>query len=340
MRALALPLVILALLAAPLAAAPEFDDCDLNFIAFIGSDAYQFSPAHAGELGSVRLFTILSYQRAAHERRFGFALWKLEIAPADSPDRPVLTLSGRSRIADDGAAVAEYYWDGRDDLGNAVPPGKYRYTFVARYLADTLRAPAMPYDYDAVFDINRADEALASTDEVIVDYTLTTQNARDLRQSVNATTCQLQQHAPIEAGFGYNFYYGSTHSHSNWSDGGQPTTNCSSGNAYGSGTFTPANVYNYARNTSQLDYWVINEHNHLINDAVATNNAPTTEAKVRQRYADGLAAADAATVSGSFVGIYGMEWGVTTNADQGHITFLQTPVLFGWETCSTCNGPS
>ncbi|HWW61938.1 MAG TPA: Ig-like domain-containing protein, partial [Thermoanaerobaculia bacterium] len=179
-----------------------------------------------------------------------------------------------------------------------------------------------------------------STDEVIVDYTLSTQNARDLRQSVNATTCQLQQHTPIEAGFGYNFYYGSTHSHSNWSDGGQPTTNCSSGNAYGSGTFTPASVYNYARTTSQLDYWVINEHNHLIQDAIATNNAPVTEAKVRQRYADGLAAADAATVSGSFVGIYGMEWGVTTNSDQGHITFLQTPVLFGWETCSTCNGPS
>ncbi|HWW62989.1 MAG TPA: hypothetical protein VN181_16560, partial [Thermoanaerobaculia bacterium] len=130
--------MILALIAAPLAAAPEFDDCDLNFIAFIGSDAYQFSPAHAGELGSVRLYTILSYQRAAHEGRFGFALWKLEIAPADAPGRAVFTLGGRSRITTEGAAVAEYYWDGRDDEGNRVPPGKYRYTFVARYLADVL----------------------------------------------------------------------------------------------------------------------------------------------------------------------------------------------------------
>ncbi|HVR38217.1 MAG TPA: Ig-like domain-containing protein, partial [Thermoanaerobaculia bacterium] len=314
--------------------------CDANFTAYIGSDAYQFSPSHAGELGAVRLFTILSYQRAAHAHRFGFALWKLEIARADAPDDIVVTLRGRSRITDEGAAVAEYSWDGRDDAGNLVAPGKYRYTFHARYLADALRAPAIPYDYDAAFDVDRGDEAYASSDEIIVDYNLTAEKARGLRQSANATTCQVQQHAPIEAGFGYSFYYGSTHSHSNWSDGGQPTSNCVSGNAYGSGTFAPVDVYNYARNTSQLDFWVINEHNHLINDAVATNNAPVTEAKVRSRYAAGLTAADAATVSGSFVGIYGMEWGVLTNSDQGHVTLLQTPTLFGWETCSTCNGPS
>ena len=50
-----------------------------------------------------------------------------------------------------------------------------------------------------------------------------------------------------------------------------------------------------------LDYWVVNEHNHLIQDAIATNNPPVTEAKVRQRYQDGLAAANTATVNGSFV---------------------------------------
>ncbi|HUR82725.1 MAG TPA: Ig-like domain-containing protein, partial [Thermoanaerobaculia bacterium] len=36
----------------------------------------------------------------------------------------------------------------------------------------------------------------------------------------------------------------------------------------------------------------------------------------------------------------GMEWGVTTNADQGHVTLLETPLLFGWESCTTCNGPN
>jgi hypothetical protein len=97
-------------------------------------------------------------------------------------------------------------------------------------------------------------------------------------------------------------------------------------------------VFTHARQQAGLDYWVVNEHNHLINDAVANSNPPVTEAKVRQRYASGRAQADAATVSGSFVGVYGMEWGVTTNSDQGHVTLLETPKLFGWETCSNCNG--
>ena len=312
----------------PLAAA-EFDDCDANFLAAIGASAYQFSPAHAGDLGTVRLFSILSYQRAAHEQRFGNAVWQLRIDRAADGTR-VLTLDGRSFIGVEGAALAELYWDGRDDLGRLVPPGRYSFTFVARY------HPTAP-TYDAAFD---AEEALASTDDVIVNYGLRAEGSRRLRISANATSCQVQQNAPMEAGFPYNFYYGSTHAHSNWSDGGYPTSACSSGNAYGTGTFAPADVFNYARNTAQLDYWVVNEHNHLIQDAVANNNAPLTEAKVRQRYQDGIAAAGAATVNGSFVGVYGMEWGVSTNTDQGHVTLLDTPALFGWESCTNCNGPN
>ncbi len=313
----------------------EYDDCDANFIAAIGSSAYQFSPAHDGELGTVRLFSILSYQRAAHERRFGHALWQLRIDRAEDGTR-VLTLDGRSFIGSEGAAFAELGWDGRDDAGRLVPPGKYRYTFVARFVRAGGR-DRIAATYDTAFD---ADEALASVDEVIVDYELIPERSRDLRVSANATSCQIQQNTPMEAGFAYNFYYGSTHAHSNWSDGGHPTSACSSGNAYGSGTYTPADVFGYARNTAQLDFWVVNEHNHLIENAIATNNPPVTEAKVRQRYQDGLTAADNATVSGSFVALYGMEWGVSSNSDQGHVTLLETPQLFGWETCSTCNGPS
>jgi len=316
--------------------AEEFDDCDANFIAFIGSSAYQFSPNHPGELGTVRLFSILSYQRAANEKRFGVAVWQLRIDRVADGAR-VVNVGGRAYIGREGAAVAEFYWDGRDDAGELVPAGRYRYTFVARYLPDMERKSRRFSTYDALFD---ADEALASADEVIVDYGLALDESNELRISAHATSCQVQQHAPMEAGFAYNFYYGSTHAHSNWSDGGQPTAACSSGNAYGSGTFAPADVFNYARNTAGLDFWLVNEHNHLINDASATNDAPVTEAKVRQRYQNGLAAANAATVSGSFVALYGMEWGVTTNTDQGHVTFIETPALFGWETCTTCNGPN
>lgn len=327
-------LVFVCLVTPSILFASEYDDCDADFIAAVGASAYQFSPAHTGDLGTVRLFSILSYQRAAREGRFGPALWQLRIERASDGTR-VLTVDGRAHIGREGAALAELWWDGRDETGQLVPAGRYRYTFVARYFGPrALRGRT----YDAAFD--GYEEALASTDEVIVDYSLTEARSSGLRVSANATSCQVQQNTPLESGFAYNFYYGSTHAHSNWSDGGHPTNACSSGNAYGSGTFAPADVFGYARSTAGLDFWVVNEHNHLIQDAIATNNGPVTEAKVRQRYQDGLAAADAATVNGSFVGIYGMEWGVSTNSDQGHVTLLETPVLFGWETCSTCNGPN
>jgi hypothetical protein len=332
MRLLLSTVVALALCVSTLSAQEEYDDCDANFIAFVGSSAYQFSPSHQGELGSVRLFAILSYQRAAHEGRFGMALWQLRIDRVADGTR-VLTVDGQAFIGREGAGIAELWWDGRDDRGALVAEGTYRYTFVARYEPRLRRA--VTYDEAA-----GGEEAQSSGDDVIVNYALTATASHNLRIGTNATSCQIQQHAPMEAGFPYNFYYGSTHAHSNWSDGGQPTTACSSGNAYGSGTFTPANVFSYARNTAGLDFWVVNEHNHLIQDAIATNNPPVTEAKVRQRYQDGLAAANTATVSGSFVAIYGMEWGVSTNTDQGHLTLLETPKLLGWETCTTCNGPN
>ena len=308
-------------LLSPVVAAPDalHDDCDAGFIAFVGSEAYRFSPHHAGELGTVKLFSVLSYQGLAAHRHAGQALWRLEIR-SDGPDSGVVrTAEGEARL-EPGSAVArvEFEWDGRDQGGRLLPAGRYLYTFRARYLDDRIDVSrAAGIDYSSAARVAGSAEAYASTDEVVLDPTLDDASATGLRASRAATTCQVQQNTPIESGFAYNFYYGSTHGHSNYSDGGHPLTGCSSGNAYGSGTFDPAAVYNYARQTAGLDYWVINEHNHLIQDAVATNNPPVTEAKVRQRYQDGRAAANAATVNGSFVGVYGMEWGVSTQQRPG-----------------------
>ncbi len=316
----------------------EFDECQADFIAFVGADAYQFSPRHAGELGSVRLYSVLSYQRAAARGERGRAFWRLSVAP-EAGGRSVFRARGVVALGPPrGMELAEVYWDGHDDAGRRLPSGRYRYTFEARYLPEGAAASAAAYD-DLDGDAGVI-EARASADEVVLDHELSVEQALALRASARATTCEIQQNAPLEAGFAYNFYYGSTHAHTNYSDGGQPTTSCSSGNAYGSGTATPADAYSYARFTSGLDFWVINEHNHLIDDAVSTNNAPLTEAKARQRYQDGRSAAAAATVDDAFVALYGMEWGVSTNTDQGHVTLLETPLLFGWETCSTCNGPN
>ncbi len=335
--AVAVACLLSALTVGPLRA---YDDCDSKFIAYLGADAYQFSPAHSGELGRVRLFSVLSNQRAAAFGDYGTAYWRLEIR--DELGRVVRAADGAAKIDPSGQALAEFFWNGRDDSGRQVAPGRYAFSFLGRFLADRERGKiARPISsYSELAGVGIENEAYASTDYVIVNDQLEEKDAASLRQSLAAGACQMRQNTPIEAGFGYNYYYGSTHSHSNWSDGGQPTTACSSGNGYGSGTFTPAQVYDFARNSAGLDYWVINEHNHLINDALATNAPPVTEAKVKQRYADGRAAAVTATVNDVFVALYGMEWGVTTNADQGHVTLLETPKLFGWETCSTCNGPN
>lgn len=321
----------------------EYDDCDAKFIAFLGADAYQFSPLHSGELGKVRLHTVLSFQKVAALSDFGTVAWRLEIrGPVGEAGRAALVRAaeGSGRIEAQGQLAAEFYWDGRDAQGKVVPAGKYQYTFLGRFAPD--RAAFLPgaVSYEALGKVDGIDQAYASVDEILVNYDLSADAAAGLRDSLAATLCQLQQNTPLESGFGYNFYYGSTHSHSNWSDGGYPTTACASGNTYGSGTFDPAAVYNYAKTNAGLDFWVINEHNHLIDDAISTNQAPLTAAKVKARYAAGLAAANTATVNGSFVGLYGMEWGVSSNDDQGHVTFLETPKLFGWEPCTTCNGPS
>ncbi|HTQ79180.1 MAG TPA: hypothetical protein VMM92_04230, partial [Thermoanaerobaculia bacterium] len=333
----------------PALAAPQYDDCDAAFTAFLGADIYQFSPAHRGELGTVRLYSLLSYQGAAAAGEFGRAFWRLEIrgpvkTDASDPANPgqpgaplVRTAEGVVHIDADGQARAEYAWNGRDERGVQVAPGHYQYTFKARFLPDRQRPAIPPTSYEDLKGSGLA-EAKASVREVIVNDHLDAREAQQLRLNAVSGVCQRQRNTPIETGFGYNFYYGSTHSHSNYSDGGQPTNNCASGNAYGSGTFTPASIYDYARNTAGLDYWVVNEHNHLIDDSVTTNNAPLTEAKVKQRYQNGLAAAAAATVNDAFIAVYGMEWGVLTNSDQGHVTLLETPVLFGWETCSNCTG--
>ena len=331
-------LLVAVLLASSAPVRAEIDDCDAGFIAFLGAETYQFSPAHEGDLGKVRLYTVLSHQSAAALEDHGRAFWRLEIR--DDSGRLVRSARGAARIDSEGQATADFVWDGRDESGKLVPPGKYRYTFLARFAPDRLRLALPLREYEDLRNVTGMAEAYASTDEVIVDYSLTEDTASRLRQSAVLGSCQAQQNTPIEAAFGYNFYYGSTHSHSNWSDGGQPTSGCSSGNGYGSGTFDPAAVYDYARNSGGVDYWLINEHNHLIQDAIATNNPPVTEAKVKQRYAAGLAAANTATVNDVFVALYGMEWGVTTNADQGHVTLIETPKLFGWESCSTCNGPN
>src|SRR5262249_55022562 len=131
--------------------------------------------------------------------------------------------------------------------------------------------------------------------------------------------------------FPFNHYYGTIHTQTAFTDGGHPNTStCASSTTHAAGDFTPAQAYDYARNTAHLDFLGIEDHNHLFNDACPGCSA----AQVIQRYHDGLAAAATANVDGAFVAFYGMEWGFISNdsfPNEGHVGVFESPKLFGWE---------
>ena len=120
----------------------------------------------------------------------------------------------------------------------------------------------------------------------------------------------------ITANAQYNFYYGNLHSHTDYSDGNR--------DAVTSGVSTPAGSFAYAKNSYHIDYWGIAEHNHFS----STNNP----GMLLPKYALGLTQADQATVPGTFVAMYGMEWG--TISEGGHVLTYGSPGLIGWETIS------
>jgi hypothetical protein len=145
-----------------------------------------------------------------------------------------------------------------------------------------------------------------------------------------------QSQPPNEPGFPFNFYYGTLHNQTSYSDGGHPNdANCLSSTTHGAGDLDPAQAFSYARNTGRLDFLGITDHNHQFNDACTG----CTAAQIVARYHTGLSAAASATVDGSFVGIYGMEWGyisTTSFPNEGHVGLFEVPKLFGWEPSSTC----
>ena len=111
----------------------------------------------------------------------------------------------------------------------------------------------------------------------------------------------------------YNFYFGNIHSHSSYSDGNKDSTT--------SGYYYPGQDYNYVKASYHMDFLGIAEHNHY-----SSNNNPGMHVA---DYARGLYQADTANKEGTFVCMYGMEWGVISNG--GHVVTYGVPSLVGWE---------
>ena len=60
-----------------------------------------------------------------------------------------------------------------------------------------------------------------------------------------SSNCQAQQ---------LNFYFGNMHAHTSYSDGNKDSAT--------SGMTTPLQAFNYAKQSTQIDFYGISEHNH------------------------------------------------------------------------------
>lgn len=106
-----------------------------------------------------------------------------------------------------------------------------------------------------------------------------------------------------------NYYYGNIHAHTAYSDGnkeGNVSYDC------------PSESYQYAKNSQHFDFLGISEHNHFGAGMAAKAN-----------YANGLSEANFQNQDGSFVCMYGMEWGVISGG--GHVIIYGVNELIGWE---------
>jgi PKD repeat protein len=107
-----------------------------------------------------------------------------------------------------------------------------------------------------------------------------------------------------------NYYFGNMHAHTSYSDGNK--------DSLVSGMTTPLQGFNYAKQSTQIDFYGISEHNHYS----AGMPSPIY-------YKKGLADANAATIDGQFVAMYGMEWGVISSG--GHMLVYGFDSLCGWD---------
>ena len=108
----------------------------------------------------------------------------------------------------------------------------------------------------------------------------------------------------------YNFYYGNIHAHSSYSDGNQDSST--------SLITTPLQDFNYAKQSQHIDFYGISDHNH----AQAGMNSPI-------KFHNGISQANSANMDGSFVALYGMEWGIISGG--GHVIVYGYDSLIGWE---------
>lgn len=112
----------------------------------------------------------------------------------------------------------------------------------------------------------------------------------------------------------YQYYFGNLHAHTAFSDGNKDSTS--------SGIGRPDGSYAYAKLSQNFDFLGISEHNHY-----SSNHNPGFKQPL---YQTGLSMANAANQDGTFLALFGMEYGASSQYN-GHVVIYGFNQLLGWE---------
>jgi hypothetical protein len=298
---------------------PAVKPADEDSAVTVRSAPRRFMPV-PGDESAGTLITATVYQAL---RAPTLVAWRTVVV--DEAGRPVRIVAGVRPATPGKPLQITQLWNGRDDRGRMAPTGTYRFSVRVRL------APAAgvtgPIDFERIADVAGVEEIPSAVGSVeVTDAPAEGQDHRGAWITLSAGP------PPTEPGFPFNFYFGTLHTQTSYTDGGHANdANCLASTSHVSSDFTPAQAYAYARNTAKVDFLGISDHNHLFDSACPGCSSAT----VIGRYHDGLAAAAAATADGSFVAIYGMEWGYISNdnfPNEGHINLFEVPQLFGWKS--------
>lgn len=293
----------------------QHEDCHGSAGVYLAAQPYIINPAVQGRRDTLIVGVIDDPSLHAP----AVAPWRMEIRSAKG--ELVYAERGSVRLRPGKGAELGVVWDGIGLDGKPVADGEYDIVLVSRvepFRFDS-QAGEQAKSIDAL--LAKGPPAPGSSVQVVVDRRGRYDRLFDAKPIERP---EAQKAASLDSTFPYQFFFGSTHAHTAWSDGGMPLNNCSSGRYGVAGGARPVDAWAYARNTAGLDFLAVVEHNHLMKEACAN----CTDQGVRDRYAAGFNNAISATVPGSFVALFGMEWGVISGG--GHINILNQSRLMAW----------
>ena len=317
--------------------ASETDHREFEATLHVPYKAELAAAAGAGE-SEARPFT-LAFEYPFAERAQDVS-WRVELL---SPTGEVVERwHGAERMFKQGVNV-RVRWAGRTDAA-LTPDGIYQVRMQALSRAAAADGKGKPVDAEQAIDQALkagADEIVEQSWEIAVGKTAVpampgfkamptgpASSAAQARAGKDKDGMPSMTSAAATASLPYTVYFANLHSQTSHSDGGGDLSTCSGSQNPQQGAFGPTDAFSYARNHG-LDILMASEHNHMYDGSDATNGSASASGAIAL-YQSGLSAAASYNAANpSFLGVYGLEWGVISNG--GHLNILNSNDLLSWE---------